>query len=428
MAIGLFFVGGNVHIGNIWFPLGGMGASYLQTCPFLYWMMVLPVPLLWFFWRKTVSIQTPRHRIRFWTVCLLPLPAWGVPFLRTLQLEKMGALWEEVAEVNLYGSYTEYRPTAAASEVLSWFYDYSLPVLAVVLVLTLIWAWRESPWYLVPAAHALGAMTAELKFWEIVLGLFPSGNDGPNIMLEDSLLIYLGVAIGGSLLTVLLLKKGVAWEDRLKSAVPVSTVREEQERNRMLAVFFLWPMLTTWFTRGWEPLFDWSFFLRFLVAVGMIPMLGLLWRNRPENVPLEQNTRQKFGLFTILPFLVELLFIGVVFWWFMGGIAQGRTFRYAVMALLYPVACLVMAGSMLLCLTQAWMGVPCFLCPASHCAGVLASMGTWCETIFTTHADESLRFGNLAAPALLAYALGFVGALLTLGVLQKRTPRPVKTS
>jgi len=417
LAAAVLLVGADIRVAGVGIYLGGMMWSRAFEYPAYYTLAAALMPLLWLFWHRAVPAAPPRHRAVFRLVCALPLAVWGVPFVRVWLFDRSGTLWVLRTYTDTTGgSFTAYELADTARETLIVFFECGSTILALLLALSLVLAWRESLWYLAAAAHTLGAMMAVEQLIYTLSWLSHSYEliTGP---LADSLCVYLGIAVGGTVVTALLVGRGPAWEERLKTAAPEG-FPSPARRDATLLLVLAWPVLAVFLTRATQPQFDWSFALRPAASLLIVPALSLFWRNIPPLTPVEGTDRRALGVLTLVPAALWLAFSGFIVWGVSGGGSPGIGI---VAARFYFTARTLTALSMLLCLARAWMGSGVFLLPAAQCAGVLGSIGVWYALITNMSLTELLPLTRSAVLPLTAYALGWVGGLAALCLLRRGT-------
>lgn len=167
-------------------------------------IVLLWIPLLWAFWHKSVYPAIRPRRGAFTALCAIPLPLWGF-------------IWGFVSystftmlEGDPGGNYWWSNVPKASGQIIGTMGDAAELAIAAVFLVCVLRAWGETPWYLVPAAHALGAFAAV----ERVMCLLHSMNldHGISNMLGEviyyPLRTYLVLGLGGAALTALLVWRG----------------------------------------------------------------------------------------------------------------------------------------------------------------------------------------------------------------------------
>ncbi len=414
---------GNVTVvvvpGFIEIPIGQLLGYQITDYPILSWLTVPLMPFLWLFWRKAMgAAPPPSDRRLFYTLggaavllflILLSSGLWSSAH--------MDALWRIENRVDHNGINTTFRLTTWGKIQFTVF-TYASMALAVILLISLLWAWRKSPWYLLISSAAQGLLVGISRFFYDMMryrGVRMRGDGGlprPSLMP-----VFCGVfaAAGCAALTAFLLRNSSALDERLHSP---DEEGEDRGGGRLL-LLLAWPPLTLWLTRATEPLFDWSFATPFFAALLSVPALCLLWRGLPEQRPLPAAARGRFAALLGLPLLYWLALAGLPLRVVAGLVAESVA-PLAVPDYIWPgiVNGLYFIGRplvtlcMLSALAECWMASPRFLLPAVHCAGVLASTGICCQILWRMDISEPAEFQSLAASVILAYAVSWLGVPL----------------
>jgi len=174
--------------------------GYFRHSMEFYVLCFLLIPILWLLWRNTLVPAAPKGRGKFLVLCLFPLPFWGVVYGVTNGLIFHIDWLEKVGEVTG-------RNVGLWLGVLG---DCVSLAVAGILFLSLVLTWWESSWYLVPAAHAVGAIVGVAAVLSVLRSMDVSGN-GDGLFRDLTaipLVVYLILSLGGMAFTALLIKKG----------------------------------------------------------------------------------------------------------------------------------------------------------------------------------------------------------------------------
>ncbi len=182
--------------------MGGMPFFYLSDPERWIYVTItlLMTPLLWFFWRKSVYPAQSLHRGSFAVLCAIPVVSFGAFFAFVVY----GVQHPQFLDF-LLGS----GKASAVGCFVESLADLAELVIAVILLISLLWAWGRSPWYLIPAAHALGCFEAIEQSLNCLHGMYIISYEGIlRELLQRPLVAYGVAAFGGAVLTAFLVWRG----------------------------------------------------------------------------------------------------------------------------------------------------------------------------------------------------------------------------
>ena len=399
LAIAVFalaFLLDNVPIPGSLICLGQVFLPFLVfRHPGCVWFAGLLIPLLWVFWRNAPIAALPkREKRRVLRLCIIAMLLWLVSLVFGYLLI---ARWQAAFSDGITPFGRKYIDALCCVEIL----------LAAVLLLSLLRAWRKSFWYLIPAACCQGVLAGISRFlsWQSTPSYLP--------LLSGFLAAVLCAA-----LTAWLIRHGRAVETRLR---PAMRTEGDDRSGQRLALLVLWPPLALWLTRGFGPMFDWSKALSLFAAPLLLPLLCLFWRGVPKGSPLSGTGRRELAVLMLLPLLFLLAFAGLTVYVAYIPETLAAASPESVVYIVYIVLCLLTAFAMLPALVKSWLDSPAFLLPAAHCVGVLASLGVCVQTLapFDPSATTDARLlSGFAAGVFTPYALGWLWAGIAL-LMQK---------
>lgn len=175
---------------------------------FLGTIILLWVPLLWIFWRKAVYPALTPKRGAFAALCVIPLPLWAAFWgFVCYGMDKPLEFWTSLMRTEDGG---EIFKVSTVGQFVSMLGDLCELMIAVVFLLCVLWAWGKTPWYLVPAAHALGTFAAVERIMCMLhsMNIDYSISEAASAMLCYPLRTYLVLGLGGTALTAFLVWKG----------------------------------------------------------------------------------------------------------------------------------------------------------------------------------------------------------------------------
>lgn len=414
---------GNVTVvvvpGIIELPIGQLLWYDITDYPILFWLTIPLIPFLWPFWRKAMGAASlPENRRPFYTLGGVAVLIWLIMLSSGLwSAAHMDALWRIENGIDHNGRYTTFRLNTCGKVQFTVF-TYASMALAVILLLSLLWAWKKSPWYLLISSSTQGLLVGISRFFYGMMGYHGVTRWADGGLPRPSLLPVIGgifAAVSCTALTVFLLRNSSVLDERLHSP----DGEGEDRGSGRLRLLLIWPPLTLWLTRATEPLFDWSFTMPFLAALLSVPILCLLWRGLPEQTPLPTAARGRFAVLLGLPLLYWLTFacltLHVVASLLVEGVAALAVpydFWPGMVNGLYYIGRPLVTLCMLYALAESWMVSPLLLLPAAHCAGILASTGICCQFLWSMDIFDPFEFKGYAAPVILSYAVSWLGVPL----------------
>ncbi len=187
------------------FRFGGGSPFFYPDDHYYYFAAVLALletPLLWRLWREPAYPAAPPTWGWVAALCGIPLALWGACYGFINWTSQQPASWATVQGVDgrFYSVGALYAGMAEVAEL----------IMMAVLLLALLRAWGRSLWYLVPAAHCIGAYAAverilvvlrRVNIAVVAEGICPELRWAPPVA-------YLILAWGGAALTALLVWKG----------------------------------------------------------------------------------------------------------------------------------------------------------------------------------------------------------------------------
>ncbi len=190
-----------------WLFRYGGGLPFFHTVPYDHYyfmaaLVLLQTPLLWRLWRESAYPAAPPAWGWVAALGIIPLALWGACYGFINWVSRQPASWATVQGVDgrFYSLGALDAGVAEAAEL----------IMTAVLLLALLRAWGRSLWYLVPAAHCIGAYAAverilvELRRVNIAATAEAIGRElwwAPPVA-------YLILAWGGAALTAFLVWKG----------------------------------------------------------------------------------------------------------------------------------------------------------------------------------------------------------------------------
>jgi len=184
-------------------PLAGIYLNMGSNPKLLGSIILLWIPLLWVFWRKAVYPALTPRRGAFTALCVIPPLLWGAVW------GFVCCAWDKPREFWSFLN-TEEGGALMAGQFVGTLGDLAELAIAAVFLLCVLWAWGKTPWYLVPAAHALGTFAAVERVMRMLrsMNLDYSISEMAPAMLYYPLRTYLVLGLGGAALTAFLVWKG----------------------------------------------------------------------------------------------------------------------------------------------------------------------------------------------------------------------------
>lgn len=386
LAVLLFAL--SLPLTNVTVPVLGFhfGQAFLGRIHFDYpecaWFAAPFIPLLWFFWRKIPCAPLPKsYKFKPFRLSVFALLIWCLSLVSAFLFQT------RLDSAFSHGSITSFGLLLAN---LLWT---AQTVLAALLLLSLLLAWRRSLRFLVPAAVCLGLLSG--------IGRFADDARNPSLLqMAGGLLIAAPCAA----LTAWLIRHGSGVEARVRDSMR-SNGTDHSGWSLFLLLF--WPFFSVFLAGGAGPQFDWSHDQPFLAAVLSLPLLCLLWRGFPRGRHLSRKQAGLAAILFVIPAIFPAALAALILYVFHMG-----TLQWNMVIDLYMVFRLLTAFVMLAALVNCWLCSAAFLVPAAHCVCVLSAMsGCW---QFLRHLDLSqggtLTFSMLASSFAVPWALGWLGA------------------